>query len=299
MTKHRPDSSIPDALAPPPPPVHPGRRWAGWDPATAGARVAANRPARRDDMIAPPPKPPTDRSAPLAPGVPILGNGLDLYRDTLAVFVRCYHELGPIYRLRVPGRRYTVLAGPKANAFLLHGGERHFDSAPVYRRLAQELGTRNYPVATTGERHRHLRRTLRPAFSREAISHYVPRMIEAAGRIARGWQPGQRLRVPEVMRSLLAEQLGLAMANRPIGARLRRRRHLRANLRRSRGRELSGHRAALATVPDRQGPDVRLPEGHHRRPSAPAPRTGAGTRPDRSPARRHRPHRHSPSRNRT
>ena len=153
----------------------------------------------------------------MAPGLPILGNGLDLYRDALAAFVRCYHEVGPIYRLRGPGRHYTVLAGPKANAFLLRGGERHFDSASVYRRLAHELRTRNYPVATTGERHRHLRRTLRPAFSREAIAQYVPKMIEVAGRIARAWQPGQRLRAPEVMRSLLAEQLGLAMANRPIG----------------------------------------------------------------------------------
>src|SRR5262245_207959 len=172
-------------------------------------------------MIAKLKKAPTDRSAPLAPGIPILGNASDLFRDAMATFVKCYHEQGPIYRMRGPGRHFTVLAGPKANEFLLHGGERHFDSASVYRRLAQELGTRNYPVATTGERHRHIRRTLRPAFSREAISHYVPGMIEVAGRIARGWQPGQRLRVPEVMRSLLAEQLGLAMANRPIGARLR------------------------------------------------------------------------------
>ena len=163
---------------------------------------------------------PTARLAPLAPGVPILGNGPELFRDALGTFVRCYHEFGPIYRLRGPGRRYTVLAGPKANAFLLHGGERHFDSAAIYRRLAGELRTRNYPVATTGERHRHLRRTLRPAFSREAISHYVPKMVEVAEPIVRTWQPGQRLRVPDVMRSLLAEQLGLAMANRPIGPHL-------------------------------------------------------------------------------
>lgn len=160
------------------------------------------------------------RPAPLARGVPILGNGPDLVRDALGTFVRCYHELGAIYRLRGPGRRYTVLAGPKANAFLLRGGERYFDSAAIYRRLAGELRTPNYPVATTGERHRHLRRTLRPAFSREAISHYIPGMVEVADRIVRAWQPGQRLRVPEVMRALLAEQLGLAMANRSLGERL-------------------------------------------------------------------------------
>jgi hypothetical protein len=54
------------------------------------------------------------RLAPLAPGLPILGNGLDLYRDARAAFVRCDHELGPIYRPRGPGRNSTALTGPKA-----------------------------------------------------------------------------------------------------------------------------------------------------------------------------------------
>ena len=160
-------------------------------------------------------------SPPLAPGVPILGNGLDLLRDALSAFVKGYQQLGPIYRVRVPGRRYTVLAGPKANQFLLHGGERRLDSVSVYKGLARELGSKNYPVVTTGERHRHIRRVLAPAFSREAISHYVPRMTEGTERIARGWQSGQRLRVPDVARFILGEQLGLAMANRSLGDRLR------------------------------------------------------------------------------
>ena len=50
----------------------------------------------------------------MARGAPVIGNGVALARDAPGTFVRCYHELGPIYRLRGPGRRYTVLAGPKA-----------------------------------------------------------------------------------------------------------------------------------------------------------------------------------------
>ena len=132
-----------------------------------------------------------------------------------------YQQLGPIYRVRVPGRRYTVLAGLKANQFLLHGGERHLDSASVYRGIARELRTENYPVATTGERHRHVRRVLQPAFSREAISQHVPKMIAEAERVARSWQAGQRVRLPEVAHRIVGEQVGLAMANRPLGEHLR------------------------------------------------------------------------------
>ena len=72
-----------------------------------------------------------NRLAPMAPGPPDPGQRPRPLPRYPGPFVRCYHEVGPIYRLRVPGR--IVLAGPKANAFLLHGGERHFDSALVYR----------------------------------------------------------------------------------------------------------------------------------------------------------------------
>jgi CRP-like cAMP-binding protein/cytochrome P450 len=161
------------------------------------------------------------RRPPLAPGLPILGNSVDLIRDALGTFVKGYQQLGPIYRVRVPGRRYTVLAGLKANHFLLHGGERHLDSASVYKGIARELRTKNYPIATTGERHRHVRRMLQPAFSREAISHHVPKMIREAERVARTWQSGQRLRLPEVARLIIGEQVGLAMANRSLGDHLR------------------------------------------------------------------------------
>jgi cytochrome P450 len=154
---------------------------------------------------------------PAAPGLPLLENAVDLLLRPLDFFVRSYREVGPLFRAAGPGRRYTVLAGPKANAFLLHGGERFLDSKPIYRRLAGELQSDNYPIATDGLRHTHLRHTLKAAFSRESLVGYVPPMLAAADRLVRGWQPGRRLPVLATMHRLAAEQLGLAMANTPIG----------------------------------------------------------------------------------
>jgi hypothetical protein len=65
---------------------------------------------------------------PRVPGLPLLGNVVELNRDALAALVRWYHTLGPAFRVKVPGRRATFLAGPRANAFLAHGGERYLDS---------------------------------------------------------------------------------------------------------------------------------------------------------------------------
>jgi hypothetical protein len=49
----------------------------------------------------------------------------------------------------------------------------------------------------------------------------VPHMTVGTERIARGWQPGERIRVPEVARLIVSEVLGLAMANRSLGNLLR------------------------------------------------------------------------------
>ncbi|HUG54538.1 MAG TPA: cytochrome P450 [Vicinamibacteria bacterium] len=150
---------------------------------------------------------------------PLIGTAVALVRDALSAFVAGYHRFGPIFRVVVPGRRYVVMAGPGANAFLLRGGERHLAARPVYERLARQLASENYPVASAGERHRQLRRTLKPAFSREAISSYVPRLAEVATRAARSWEPGQRVRVMPAMRRIAGDQLGIALANRPLGER--------------------------------------------------------------------------------
>jgi cytochrome P450/CRP-like cAMP-binding protein len=127
--------------------------------------------------------------------------------------------MGPAYRVRVPGRRYAVLAGPRANAFLLHGGERHLTSEPTYRTLARELRSRSYPIVADGRRHRDLRRALGPAFSREAISHYVGQLVESTETIARTWPGGTRVGVVDAMRRITGEQISQAMAARPLGPR--------------------------------------------------------------------------------
>ena len=155
-----------------------------------------------------------------APGLPLLGNAVDLFRRPLEFFVQSYHEVGPIFRAGGPGRSYLVLAGPDANAFLVHGGECHLDNVPIYIHIARQLQSANYPIATDGERHAHLRRTLKAAFTHDALDRYVPPMARAADDIVRRWQPGDRLRVLPAMHRLVGEQLGAALAHHALGDRL-------------------------------------------------------------------------------
>jgi cytochrome P450 len=152
--------------------------------------------------------------------LPLLGNAIDLFRRPLEFFVQSYHEVGPIFRAGGPGRSYLVLAGPDANAFLVHGGERYLDNVPIYTHIARQLHSANYPIATDGERHAHLRRTLKVAFTHDALDRYVPHMVGAANDIVRRWQPGNRLHVLPAMHRLVGEQLGAALTNHALGNRL-------------------------------------------------------------------------------
>src|SRR5215813_5737949 len=143
-------------------------------------------------------------------------NAVDLLLRPLEFFVQSYHEVGPIFRASGPGREYVVLAGPRANAFLVNGGERFLDNRPIYRHLAGELASANYPIATDGERHSHLRRTIKQAFTHEAFARYVPGMCATAERLTGAWRPGARLRVLETMHRLVGEQLGEALVSQPL-----------------------------------------------------------------------------------
>ncbi|MFI5274274.1 MAG: cytochrome P450 [Ktedonobacterales bacterium] len=155
---------------------------------------------------------------PMVRAWPLLGSALELFRDPMPLFVRAYHEHGPIFRVRVPGRVYTVLAGPEATLFMAHGGEEHMSSYEIFATAMRELHTQHFIAALDGPPHRHQRAILKPALSRDAIARYIPRMARAAEQIARSWSPGGRVRVKPAMQALVTEQMCQAMTGRGPGS---------------------------------------------------------------------------------
>jgi cytochrome P450 len=158
---------------------------------------------------------------PVAPGLPLIGNAVDLFQRPLEFFVQSYHDLGPIFRASGPGRDYVIMAGPEANAFLLNGGEDYLDNKPIYSNVARQLKAKNYPIATDGERHLHMRRTLKPAFNHAAFMGYIPRMIASAEAGVRSWRAGERLPALAAMHRLVGDQMGGAIVRTPLGDRLK------------------------------------------------------------------------------
>jgi len=150
---------------------------------------------------------------PFVPGLPLIGSALEMLPDPCAFFVRSYRRFGPVFRLGILNRTVTVLAGPAANLFFAKHGDRYLSSKEPMATLCHELGTDDYLPALDGSAHRHLRKTLKPGFSREAISAMLPRMAAQVERAVRSWPVGHRFAVLPTMQRLVVEQTALAMAN--------------------------------------------------------------------------------------
>lgn len=157
------------------------------------------------------------REAPLVPGWPLLGNALDAVGDPCRFFLRGYRAVGPVFRMRYPGRELLVLAGPEANALLARESEL-FDPAATYARVTREVGTTRLPNAVDGEPHRALRRLLAPSLSSQALEPHVPALHQAVRAVAKGLPKGGRVPVPGLLEPLVTELVARATAGRPAPA---------------------------------------------------------------------------------
>ncbi|CAN1212834.1 cytochrome P450 [Tumidithrix helvetica PCC 7403] len=150
---------------------------------------------------------------PLVKGIPFLGSALELGSDSLGFFVRQYHEVGPIFRVRAVDRQYTVLAGAEANQFVNQVGTEFLSSKEFWQGFSQELGVKDLLVGLEGEAHQRQRRFLQPSYSRNAIINAFPEIIQLMGNLTADLRSPQRLKVLPFMQKLICEQLGMLLAD--------------------------------------------------------------------------------------
>ena len=57
-----------------------------------------------------------------------MGNGLAVRKGPVNFLTHQYRELGPIFSIRAPGRRFVCIVGPEAASFLASQGKAVFRS---------------------------------------------------------------------------------------------------------------------------------------------------------------------------
>ena len=152
---------------------------------------------------------------PLVPGLPFLGNALDLIGDPAPFLVKNYLRFGPVFRVNAAHHRLLVVAGPEANIFFMKGAGTHcLENRRAFAVMKKELNGQNLIFAQDGKRHREVRQLLRPAYSREMLDRSLPALAQALEAVIRAFPAGQSIPLRLLIQRLIAELLSRAVLGR-------------------------------------------------------------------------------------
>ncbi len=161
--------------------------------------------------------PPQHSRPPRVPGLPLLGSALALRSDMTAFLLRAYDRYGAAFRIGVLNREYTILAGLDANRLLRDQGDALLTGERFFGGFSEAFHTPYFLPAMHGEAHRHLRRALRPGYSREALTPHGDALLAITREHVRAWAQQPRVRVVEASQRLITDQLGIVLGGRALG----------------------------------------------------------------------------------
>jgi cytochrome P450 len=147
-------------------------------------------------------------SPPAAPGLPVLGNALRMMGDVQQFLVDTYRQMGPVYRVRALNQAFVIMAGERANRFLLERGDEVFSSEVSFGGLNREFGMRVHVLR--GRPHRHLRKVLATGLSRDLLAARWDEVADETDRLLGEWDGRTALPVVDSFQRLAAAQLSIA-----------------------------------------------------------------------------------------
>ena len=145
---------------------------------------------------------------PSAPGVPGLGNVFSMLRDIRAFLTKSYRELGPVFRIRLLHRRFTVLAGVEANRFMIRQGIGHLRSFEFWTRFNARIGAARSLASMDGPEHAEMRKMLRHPYSRQYAVDHIADIVAIARRELETWPEGKPHPVRPALQRIATNQVG-------------------------------------------------------------------------------------------
>src|SRR5262249_47451495 len=154
------------------------------------------------------------RGAPQVRGIPVVGNALAMARDPAKFFVQSYRTYGPVFRVQILNKAYTVLAGAEAANFMgTRAGREALRSKEFWQGLTDEWGATRTLIGEDGETHRKLRAVMRYGYSKEAVRGRYDQLINITDlAIERDWRVGTKVAVLQAMQYMITEQLGAMLS---------------------------------------------------------------------------------------
>jgi cytochrome P450 len=153
---------------------------------------------------------PIVKEPPVARGLPLLGNTLDMARDPAQFFVKLYREYGPVCRISVLGKPYVVISGIESATFMgTREGRDCLRSKEFWEGLVKEYGATRTLTGEDGESHKELRDIMRRGYSKESIKGRYNELVRITDRsFERDWKVGESVNVLPAMQYMVTDQLG-------------------------------------------------------------------------------------------
>ena len=154
---------------------------------------------------------------PLVPGLPLLGNALDMNGNALPFLVAAYKHYGPIFRVRAANRRFTVIAGPEANQFMAEADGDLLRSRELWQDYAKEWNSPHLIGVLNGEPHAQIRKVMKPGYARGVITSRLPEVVNIVRTHAQTLEIGTAFSVLPFLQRVVSDQLGMLLVGRVPG----------------------------------------------------------------------------------
>ena len=116
-------------------------------------------------------------------------------------------ELGPVFRLKVPGRNMVVLAGIEANRWVAKKGRSYLRTRDYLEDFQAEWGTARSIASMDGADHSRMRRAVRSGNSQAVVRDRLDEVFALGRRSFDGWGIGKVLPGEMACQRLLGEQI--------------------------------------------------------------------------------------------
>ncbi|MDE2984493.1 MAG: cytochrome P450 [Gemmatimonadota bacterium] len=160
----------------------------------------------------PSPEPRRPKEIPAVPGLPLLGNGLAMRKGLVTFLARQYRELGPIFRIRAPGRRFVCMAGPEAANFLTSHGKTVFRSLEPMASFHNQMDSSRSILTMDGIDHVTTRKAQANGYAVRVMRDRSREVVDITRDEIGKWPVGKPFEVLPAFQHLIAEQMGHMMA---------------------------------------------------------------------------------------
>ncbi len=142
-------------------------------------------------------------------GLPLIGSGLRMSGDMHEFMLENYQTHGPIFRIRVPGREFTVLTGPEGNQFVKETSAVNFRNSDLMANFCVAMGAHQGVIALDGPEHLRMRKLLAKGYGPKYFENRLGAVHEVTRSAVAGWPDGRPIGIQDAMKRIIAEQIGL------------------------------------------------------------------------------------------